>query len=465
MRKNEVIPSVHISGFAAEGKAITRIENCVVFVEKAVPGDVADIRITRKKNNYAEATAEIILKKSDLRQEPLCSHFGLCGGCKWQHLSYAAQINFKQQQVKDALEKIGKVPHPELLPIVASKEIYQYRNRLDYTFASNRWLTEQEIKNAAYQPERRGAGFHIPGRFDRIVDIETCHLQVDVSNQIRNHLKTYCIQHDISFYDVRKREGQIRQLIVRTATNGQLMAVVWFNKPDAQNNEVLNNLLDAFPEITSLYFIVNDKINDSTNDVVFEHFAGKAYIEERMEELIFRISPQSFYQTNSNQAYELYKITRDFAEIKPDDLVFDLYTGTGTIALFVAKLAQKVIGVEYVEQAVNDAYLNAKLNAISNCEFFAGDMQMVLNEDFFTKNGIPDVIITDPPRSGMHPDVIERIKAAAPKRLVYVSCNPATQARDLALLNEAYEISAVQPVDMFPHTHHVENVVRLSKRS
>ena len=463
MRKFDILEKVEIAAFAAEGKSLARVDNFVLFLEKAVPGDVADIQITKLKKNYGEAKVLKFHSYSTLRAQPACQHFGTCGGCKWQHLGYDKQLEFKTQQVVDALEKIGKLEFPPIMPILGSAKIYEYRNRLDFTYCNSRWLTTEEIKSG--QPFSQNVlGFHAPGRFDKVLEIDHCHLQPEPSNAIRNFSRAFALEHGASFYDIKNQAGLLRQLVIRTASTGEIMVIVWFNEANDFNELFMNALLVKFPQITSLVFAVNNKRNDSMSDLVVEIYAGKPVIEEVMEGLKFRVGPKSFYQTNSMQAYELYKVTRDFAGLTGKEKVYDLYTGTGTIALFVAKQASKVIGLEYVEAAVADARLNAELNGITHAQFFAGDMKDVLNAQFVETHGKPDVVITDPPRAGMHEEVVKRIVEMGPEKVVYVSCNPATQARDLAMMNEAFKIAKVQPVDMFPHTHHVENVVLLEKR-
>jgi 23S rRNA (uracil1939-C5)-methyltransferase len=443
----------------------------VIFVEGVAPGDVVDLQITRKKKSFLEATPIKFHKLSDTRVEPFCKHYGTCGGCKWQHISYENQLLFKQQQVQDNLERIAKVELPEILPIFAAKKTEYYRNKLEYTFSNRRWLTKEEIQNSGDDLERNGAGFHIPKRFDKIVDIEHCYLQPDPSNQIRLDVRQYALDNGVTFFDLLDQVGLLRNLIIRTTSTGQVMVILQVaeDQPE-QIKAILDYVLERNPSITSLNYIINLKRNDSYGDQEVVCHAGIPYIEEQMpiadgdEMLTFRIGPKSFYQTNADQAHELYKITRDLAGLTGEEVVYDLYTGTGTIANFVAHQAKKVIGLEYVEAAIEDAKINSKINNINNTDFFAGDMKDVLNEEFITKHGHPDVIITDPPRAGMHDDVIKALLFASPQKIVYVSCNPATQARDLALLDEQYAVKTVQPVDMFPHTHHVENVVLLEKR-
>ncbi|MBD5375233.1 MAG: 23S rRNA (uracil(1939)-C(5))-methyltransferase RlmD [Bacteroides sp.] len=467
-RKRKELPlieGVEITGVAAEGNAIARVNDMVVFVPFGAPGDVANIKIDRKKRNYAEGHIEQIITPSPVRCEPRCEHFGVCGGCRWQHLPYPAQLGFKQQQVTDALTRIAKVELPEINPILGSADIWEYRNKMEYTFSNRCWLTFEQMRSGEEFPDRDAAGFHIPGAFDKVLDIKKCHLQDDFSNRLRLFIKEFGKTHGYSFYDLRAQSGLLRTLMVRIASTGDIMAVMVFG---ADEPEKISALMDAvrehFPEITSLLYVVNTKANDTIGDLDILTWAGKPYIEEEMEGLHFRVGPKSFYQTNSRQAYELYKVARNFAGLTGSELVYDLYTGTGTIANFVARNARHVIGIEYVADAIEDAKLNSEVNGLDNTEFYAGDMKDVLTDGFIATHGRPDIMIIDPPRAGMHDDVIKVILNAAPERIVYVSCNPATQARDLAALDSLYKVTAVQPVDMFPHTHHVENVVRLEKR-
>ncbi len=458
------VEGLKIEDVAAEGKSIAKIDDLVVFLPYGAPGDIVNAKINKKKKSYAEGYITKIVEPSAIRVEPLCSHFTLCGGCKWQHLPYEYQLKFKQKQVIDALQRIAKVEIPEVAPTIGSEKIYGYRNKLEYTFSAKRWLTFDEMtdESISHSP---GAGFHIPGAFDKVLDIKKCHLQDDISNRIRLFVKSYCINHDYSFYNLREQHGFMRNLIVRTSTTGELMVIAVFGDYDAQKcKSLLDALIENFREIISLHYIVNTKVNDSISDQKVILFAGTPYIEEKMGELRYRISPKSFYQTNSEQAVKLYSVACDFAELTGSELVYDLYTGAGTIANFVARKARKVLGIEYVEDAIVDARINSEANGISNTQFFSGDMKDVLTDGFIAEHGHPDVMIIDPPRAGMHTDVVDVILRAKPERLVYVSCNPATQARDIALLDKLYKVEAVQPVDMFPHTHHVENVVKLRLR-
>lgn len=454
--------NIEITGIAAEGKALTRINDMVVFVPYCVPGDVVDLQVTKKKHSFMEARVERLVKPSEHRCEPVCKHYGECGGCKWQILPYEDQLRYKQQQIIDNLTRIGKVELPEISPILGSKHIYEYRNKLEFTFSDRKWLSWDVIRAAGgleHVDTAYGVGFHIPNCFDKVLDITECHLMPDINNRIRNSIRDFAREHSISFYNEHAHEGQLRTLIIRTNHKGEVMLiVVWGEAPDMRLMEYLQQ---TFPEIVSLLYVVNQKLNDTISDQEVHVFAGQDHIMEQMEDLQFKVGPKSFYQTNTEQAYELYKVAREFAELTGNELVFDLYTGTGTIANFVAHQAKQVIGIEYVPEAIEDAKVNARLNRLDNTLFFAGDMKDILNADFIAHYGRPDVIITDPPRAGMHEDVVKTILAAEPKRIVYVSCNPATQARDLNLLDAKYKVTRVQPVDMFPHTQHVENVVQL----
>ena len=459
---------VTITDVAAEGKALAKVNDLVVFVPYVVPGDVVDLQVKRKKNKYAEAVAVNFHEYSPQRAVPFCQHYGVCGGCKWQCLSYEDQIKYKQKQVTDNLTRIGKVELPEISPILGSEKTQFYRNKLEFTFSDKRWLTEEEVKAEVKYDQMNAVGFHIPGAFDKVLAIEKCWLQDDISNQIRNTIRDYAYEHGLAFYNIRNHEGLLRNLMIRTSSTGELMVLLQVRvsaDKDLDNTKaLLAHVSEKFPQITSLLYVVNNKCNDTINDLDVEVFKGNDHIFEEMEGLRFKVGPKSFYQTNSEQAYNLYKVTRDFAGLTGDELVYDLYTGTGTIANFVSRKAKKVIGIEYVPEAIEDAKVNSAINGITNTLFYAGDMKDMLTQDFINEHGRPDVIITDPPRAGMHNDVIDVILFAEPKRIVYVSCNPATQARDLQLLDAKYKVMAVQPVDMFPHTHHVENVVLLEKR-
>ena len=460
-----LIEALEITTLAAEGKAMGRYNEKVVFVPMTVPGDVVDVQIRNCRRRFMEGVVVNYVKRSPLREEPFCPHFGVCGGCKWQNLPYSEQLRFKTEQVFDQLSRIGKVELPEIKPCLGSKKTQFYRNKLEFTFADKRWLTYEEIAEQGDIAPMPALGFHIPNMFDKILDIEECHLQASPSNEIRNFIKQFCIENGYSFHNARAHEGLMRGIILRTASTGDIMLTIIFNENDKERISALfDAVLKEFPQITSAIYFINEKWNDSTGDLAPICYAGKDHIMEEMEGLQFKVGPKSFYQTNSKQAYELYKVTREFADLKENDTLYDLYTGTGTIANFCAKRCKKVVGIEYVPEAIEDAKINSAINKIENTAFYAGDMKKVLNNDFIAKNGRPDVIILDPPRAGVDEPVIEVILNAAPERIVYVSCNPATQARDLALMSEKYRVVAVQPVDMFPHTHHVENVVKLEKR-
>ena len=454
------LENIEIFDIAEEGKGVGRYEDLVLFIEKAIPGDVVNVELQRKKKNFAEGRVTQIVKSSPVRIEPFCPHFGVCGGCKWQHMSYQAQLKFKHQYVDNALSRIGKVDTSSMEEILGSQNTTYYRNKLEYTFSNKRWLTDRD---AVVDPQDMNAlGFHVPGRFDKILDIEHCFLQQDPSNKLRNSLRDFAIQHGVSFYDLRAHEGALRNLIIRTSSTGETMVVVVFAYPEEGQVElVMNYLASEFPDITSLLYIINQKRNDTIFDQEIEVYKGRDFIYEEMEGLKFKVGPKSFYQTNSHQAYELYKITREFAELKGDELVYDLYTGAGTIANFVARSAREVVGVEYVPSAIEDAKYNSQINGVNNTKFYAGDMKDVLTAEFVAEHGKPDVIITDPPRAGMHADVVNRILEMEAAKVVYVSCNAATQARDLEMLSTKYEIVRIKPVDMFPQTQHVENVVLL----
>ncbi|GAA4012798.1 23S rRNA (uracil(1939)-C(5))-methyltransferase RlmD [Hymenobacter fastidiosus] len=456
----ELLREVEITDMVAEGKCLVRRDNLVIFVTGAAPGDVVDLRVTKAKKNFLEAVPTHFHKFSDLRVEPFCQHFGTCGGCKWQHLGYDTQLKFKQQQVQDSLERIGKVALPEIEPIQHSPTRTYYRNKLEYTFSHNGWLTNEQIQ-AGEEIERRVLGFHTPNRFDKIIDVQHCWLQPEPSNEIRLAVRNYAHEHELPFNNLVTQEGFLRNLIIRTANTGDLMVILQCYYAHDALIPLLDFLQAKFPQITSLNYVLNNKGNETFHDLDVVCYKGEPYIHEEMEGLRFRVGPKSFYQTNSEGAYNLYKLTRDFAGLTGTELVYDLYTGAGTIANFVARQARHVVGVEYVESAVQDAYLNSEINNVTNTEFYAGDMKDVLNAEFIQKHGRPDVVITDPPRAGMHPDVVARLLEMRAPRIVYVSCNPATQARDLEMLDEAYKVTRVRPVDMFPHTHHVENVVLL----
>ena len=459
-KKLPVLEKIRITGIAAEGKAIAKYNDWVVFVPFVVPGDVVDIQLTRRKNSYAEGKAIYFHEYSNQRTTAFCKHYGICGGCKWQILPYDEQLRYKQQQVADNLTRIGKIPLPEILPILGSEKTQFYRNKLEYTFSNKRWMTENEIRSGQLFDTMNVLGFHIPTLFDKVLDIDECWLQAEPSNSIRLEIRNFCLKNNFSFFDLRNQNGLMRNIIIRTSSTGEVMLIVVFYENDTEKqNALLNHIAQKFSEITSLLYIINSKANDTITDQTVHVFKGNDRIWEEMEGLKFKIGPKSFYQTNSEQAYRLYQIVRDFAGLSGNELVYDLYTGTGTIAHFIAKKARQVIGIEYVPEAIEDAKINSEINQIDNTLFFAGDMKDLLNLEFINSYGRPDVIITDPPRAGMHNDVIAAILTAEPQKIVYVSCNPATQARDLNLLSVKYRVTKVQPVDMFPHTHHVENVV------
>ena len=464
-KQHPLLENILITDVAAEGKAIAKVDGMAVFVPFAVPGDIVDIQITRKKKSFAEGRVVRFEKYSENRVVPFCEHFGVCGGCKWQNLPYSDQLKNKNNQITDNLERIGKVDLPEILPILGAPEDRFYRNKLEFTFSNKRWLTEKEISSDKEFTQLNALGFHIPGMFDKVLDINKCWLMDDFSNKVRNSIREFCLSNDYSFFDIRNQNGLMRNLIIRNTSIDEWMLIVVFYEDDSDKREKLMKFIEIeFPQITSLLYIINQKANDTITDQEVIVWSGRDFIYEEMEGLKFKIGPKSFFQTNSEQAYHLYEIAREFAQLTGDELVYDLYTGTGTIANFIAREAKKVIGVEYVEEAIEDAKVNSKINGIENTLFFAGDMKDVLNEQFIDIHGRPDVIITDPPRAGMHDDVINAILLAEPKRVVYVSCNPATQARDLSLLDVKYQVTRVQPVDMFPQTHHVENVVLLERK-
>lgn len=461
----KIIPDVRILDYAAEAKCIAKIQDEIVFVQgKVAKGDVCDLQILKSKKSFKQALAINIQPLSTDRTPAICQHFGACGGCKWQHVQYAAQTQFKTAQVQQQLQRIGKIPLPNFEPILGAPSIYAYRNKLEYTFSNQRWYLEGEEKKEG--SDAQALGFHVPGRFDKVLPIEVCHLQADLSNQIRNQLDAFARAEGISYYDIKhQEEGALRTLMIRNSSLGQWMVLVQFAYASPEEIEkVMGFLANQFPEITSLLYVVNQKRNDTFHDLEVHCYKGKAYMEEQMEALTFRIGPKSFFQTNTEQALNLYRVVREFAELKPEDLVYDLYTGTGTIALFLAPMVKKMVGIEYVEMAVEDAKINAQVNGIAHAQFFAGDMKKIFTEAFIQEHGRPQVVITDPPRAGMDPEVCAQLLALSPERVVYVSCNPATQARDLALLDAQYRVEKVQPVDMFPHTHHVENVVKLVRK-
>jgi 23S rRNA (uracil1939-C5)-methyltransferase len=460
-----VMENITITDAASTGQSIAKVNELVIFVEGGVPGDIVDIQVTKKKSKYREGKVVRLVEPSPKRVKPECQHFGVCGGCKWQDLAYKEQLFYKHKQVFDNLTRIGKIELPEFYPILPSENIYYYRNKLEFSFSNKKWLTLDEINSGIEIEDRNALGFHIPKMFNKILDIQHCHLQPEPSNAIRLTTRNYALRHGLGFFDPMEQTGFLRNMIIRTSSTGEVMVIIIFLTDDKAKREgLMDHLAENFPQITSLMYVINPKRNDTINDLEVHTYKGRDFILEQMEGLKFKIGPQSFYQTNSGQAYALYKIARDFAGLTGNETVYDLYTGTGTIALFVAHQAKKVVGIEYVDAAIEDAKVNAELNGIDKTVFYAGDMKDVLTHDFVEKNGKPDVIITDPPRAGMHEDVVKRISEIEPQRIVYVSCNPATQARDLALLDEKYKVTKVQPVDMFPHTHHVENVVLLERR-
>jgi 23S rRNA (uracil1939-C5)-methyltransferase len=456
-----ILPNLHIIDIAEEGKGVGKAEELVVFVDKAVPGDIVDVRLTKKKKNFAEAVIEELHTASTYRTDPFCQHFGTCGGCKWQHMQYDAQLQFKYKNVEAALQRLAKVDTSSMEPILGSAENKYYRNKLEYTFSNKRWLDKEDMADRD-DLELNALGFHVPGRFDKILDIQHCYLQAEPSNTLRNQVRNYALRTGLTFYDLRNHEGNLRNLIIRTSSTGEVMvAVIFAYVEQAEIDGLMEYLKVNFPEITSLQYIVNQKKNDTIFDQDVVTYAGRDYIFEEMDGLKFKIGIKSFYQTNSAQAHELYKITREFADFSGDELVYDLYTGAGTIANFVARNVKQVVGIEYVPTAIEDAKFNSDLNGISNTLFYAGDMKDILNTEFIAQHGKPDVVITDPPRAGMHTNVVERLLEMEADKIVYVSCNAATQARDLELLKVKYSVARIKPVDMFPHTQHVENVVLL----
>ena len=463
-KQDLILENVTIEAVAAEGKALAHVDGAVVFVQFAVPGDVVDIKVTKKRKNYMEGFILRLVTPSEHRLKPFCKYFGTCGGCKWQPLPYGMQLQAKQQQVYDQLVRIGHLDVPEIQPIVGSDKTMWYRNKLEFTFSRRRWVYDGENPDELSETERLGLGFHVGRFFDKVLDIDCCYLQDSPSNEIRNFIRAYAIEHKLSFFDIREHTGFLRTMVIRTTEKGGTMLILCFYHEDEKaRSALLDAVAEKFPQITSLYYVINGKANDSLSDQECILYKGDEAIYEEMENLRFKIGPKSFYQTNTEQAYKLYCTAREFAGLTGGEVVYDLYTGTGTIAQFVSGQASKVIGIEYVPEAIEDAKVNAKNNGIENCSFFAGDMKDVLTGAFIEEHGHPDVIILDPPRAGIHPDVAKVILAAAPERMVYVSCNPASQARDLAILCEKYEIAAVRPVDMFPQTHHVENVVALRR--
>lgn len=461
-----LLENVTIEAVAAEGKALTHVDGMVVFVDFAVPGDVVDIKVYKKKKNYMEGFIQRMVKPSEQRLEPFCEHFGVCGGCRWQPLPYSMQLEAKRQQVEDQLVRIGHLDVPEIRPTLPSLRTQYYRNKLEFSASSKRWLLKGEDPDSVSEQDRMGLGFHVGKFFDKVLDIRQCYLQPEPSNSIRLFIKQFCVENGYEFYNIRENQGYFRNVFIRTTEKGSVMLIVCFAYEDEARRKALLDAVGArFPQISSLWYVINEKLNDSIGDQSPVLYKGEDAIYEEMEGLRFKIGPKSFYQTNSLQAYRLYSVAREFAALTGQEVVYDLYTGTGTIAQFVSRQAAKVVGIEYVPEAIEDAWSNARANGIGNCTFFAGDMKDVLNEKFIARNGKPDVIILDPPRAGIHPDVAQVILKAAPQRMVYVSCNPASQARDLAILCRDYVITAVQPVDMFPHTMHVENVVALQRKA
>lgn len=467
-RKKKPLPileNIQITDCAAEGKSLARVNDMVVFVPFCVPGDIVDLQVRKKRHSYMEAEVIRFVEKSAVREEPFCEHFGVCGGCKWQNLPYDKQLEMKQRQVYEQLTRIGKVELPEFMPILGSRKIREYRNKLEFGCSNKRWMTREEIASGEPAGEMRAIGFHITGAFDKILPIHNCHLMDGLQNEIRNFIYQYAIDNDLTFFDLRQQTGLLRDVMVRNSNTGEWMVLVQFHYDEEGDRErslqLMEALADRFPQITSLLYVDNQKCNDTFGDLELTLYKGNDHIFEIMEGLRFKVGPKSFYQTNTDQAYHLYSVARQFAGLTGEEVVYDLYTGTGTIANFVARSAKKVVGIEYVPEAIEDAKVNSDINGIGNTLFFAGDMKDILTDDFIAGHGRPDVIITDPPRAGMHPDVVETILRAKPRRIVYVSCNPATQARDLQLLDRLYKVVAVQPVDMFPHTPHVENVAAL----
>lgn len=468
-RRNRVLEDIRVEKYVAEGKCLSRVDDQVIFIKNAVPGDLVDLIIEKKKPSFSEARVKSLKEPSSLRQDPFCEHFGVCGGCKWQNLTYSKQLEFKQQQVEDQLSRIGKVDLPPVQPIIAAEQTEFYRNKIEYTFTNLRWLTNEEMKDGE-KLDRRGIGFHVPGQFDKVVDLNKCYLQDDISNKIRIHIRDFGREHNLPFYNVKEHSGILRNVMIRLADTGELMLILQVSNCKLEDiKPLLESIKNAFPEITSLLYVINNKKNETIFDQDIITYYGNDCIYEEMpleneQVLKFKIGPKSFFQTNTKQAIKLYQKTKELANIQSNEVVYDLYTGTGTIANFVANKAKKVVGVEYVKEAIDDAFVNSEINNINNTDFYAGDMKDILNREFINKNGQPDVIITDPPRAGMHKDVVDTIMFASPNRIVYVSCNPATQARDIGLLSDMYEVKEVVPADLFPHTHHVENIVLLTRK-
>lgn len=464
-RERKITEDVTIEGMSSEGKGFAKLNGKVIFTEFAVPGDVVDMEIRRSKKSYAEAVITQIKSPSALRTEPACSHFTVCGGCKWQHIQYPEQLKFKRQIVEDAFTRIGKVDFPPIPEVVGCVDNYYYRNKMEFSFTDRRWLTDAEVSAGTEFEHRNGVGFHVPGNFWGVLDVQHCYLQADPSNKIRLAVKDFALKNDYSFFNLQKQYGMLRNLMVRNTSIGELLVMVCFYENDAEKIETMMQFISTtFPEITSLQYVYNPKKNDTIYDLEPVVYKGKDHIVEQLGKYRFKVGPKSFFQTNSIQAKTLYDITKEFADLKPNDVVYDLYTGVGSIGLYISDSCKKVTGIEQIEAAIEDAKLNAQLNNVSNCSFYAGDVRMVLKEDFIAANGKPDVVITDPPRAGMHEDVVKTLLQLEAPKIIYVSCNPATQARDLQLLDEKYEVTRVQPVDMFPHTTHIENVVRLELR-
>lgn len=461
-REKKVLEDIVITSISSDGRGIAKPEGKVLFAEMAVPGDIIDFNVQRSKKSYSEGTIEKLKTASDLRTEPTCSHFGVCGGCKWQHVRYEEQLKFKYEIVADAFRKIGKVDIPELPPVMGAPSDLYYRNKLEFTFTDRMWLTDEEIRSGTVYEHRNGLGFHVPGSFSGVIDVKRCYLQGDPSNDIRNAVKEFALKNGYTFFNLKYQNGLLRNLMVRTASTGETLVLISFYENDEEKiNALLNYVKETFPAITSLQYVVNSKKNDTIYDLSIRVFNGKDHIIEKLGDYQFKIGPKSFFQTNSAQAKNLYDITKEFAMLKPDDVVYDLYTGVGSIAIYVSGDCKRVTGIEQVEDAIKDANINAGLNNITNCTFYAGDVRMVLKEDFIAANGKPDVVITDPPRAGMHEDVVKTLLELEAPAIVYVSCNAATQARDIQLLSEKYTVTKIQPVDMFPHTTHIENVARL----
>ena len=463
---HEILENVTVVDIATDGRAVAKVHDLVVFISHAIPGDIVDVRVIKKRKKYVETVPVRFVKYSPYRVEAFCKNFEGCGGCKWQDFDYAHQLVFKHKHITDCFARIGKLPIPEIPPVIRAEQTIYYRNKLEFTFSSNRWLSAEELKDAADGKEidNNALGFHVQGRFDKAIDIDVCYLQADPSNSIRNGVREFALNENMPFYNLRSHQGFLRTMIIRTSSNGELMVIVTFKFDDVEKREkLLNFIWKRFPEVSSLMYVINPKLNDSIADLEVNTFRGKAFLTEEMEGLKFKIGAKSFYQTNSKQAYELYRIIRDFAGLTGNEIVYDLYTGIGTIANFVAKNAKKVIGVEFVEEAIEDANHNSAINNVFNTFFFAGDMKDVFTIEFIQRHGTPDVVIIDPPRAGVHPKVIEALMFAAPSKVIYVSCNPSSQARDIALMTDNYRITAIQPVDMFPHTHHIENVVKLER--